>query len=86
MSDITPAFLKCSNCGRVFNLEESGKGSMCSNACAERYSRCVNCGKYFLQGTGHSNELCSSDCSIVYIVIKKYDEEKYTYFEEKESA
>ncbi len=77
-------FVRCNNCGKYFE-PDSQYGERCSKECSLSYFRCETCGRYFPQGEGHSKSICSAECSILYSVIKRYNQEKYVNYE-KESA
>ncbi len=61
------SYIRCRNCGKYMEENQSIAKLYCSEACAETYSRCPNCGGVFPSINRELyNGFCSLECEALY--------------------
>ncbi len=67
MTEDNVSYIRCRNCGRYIEKNQSISEIYCSETCAGTFTRCPNCGKFFpaLNKERH-NGFCSLECETVY--------------------
>ncbi|MBN1412775.1 MAG: hypothetical protein JW969_18145 [Spirochaetales bacterium] len=70
MENENPEFIKCINCGKYINRENSMNEKFCSEDCARHYSVCEVCGRYFIKTEGFDETTCTKACSVKYKLKK----------------
>ncbi|MDC7225544.1 MAG: hypothetical protein PQJ61_02130 [Spirochaetales bacterium] len=67
MTDETAKYIRCRNCGKHVEKNQSIAEIFCSEECAETFTRCPNCGKFFPAVNKERFEgFCSNECKTVY--------------------
>ena len=67
MKDETASYIRCRNCGKHIEENQSINKIYCSEECAGSFTRCPNCGKFFpeINKERHSG-FCSTECEARY--------------------
>lgn len=61
------SYIRCRNCGKYVEKNQSVGTVYCSEKCAGTFTRCPNCGKFFpVINIELHNGFCSAECEAVY--------------------
>ena len=67
MKEDNAVYIRCRNCGKYVEENQSINRIFCSPECTEAYLRCPNCGRFFLKSEDSGfGEYCSIECKTLY--------------------
>ena len=67
MVDFEHKYMRCRNCGRYIEKNQSVGELYCSEQCAQLFTRCKNCGNFFqIKKNNRQSVFCSLECKAEY--------------------